>query len=198
MRCRSGYSMVELILVMAIIVIVSALASPLVFQGLDGPTKVNAAADVVRSCWADCRTHAIEEGKMYQFSVIPNSGKYKIEPFTDGLQAQGYLSPDPSAPNGAEGGGAMTSTPATADQGYVVEGRLPHGVRFATKDTAVDPGSEESDGGTYTPVAVFLPDGSASDDAQVHFGSGGSAGVTLNLRKLTGTATTVHNKGDGN
>ncbi len=206
MRCRRGYSMVELILVMAIIVVVGALASPLVFQGMDGPTKVNGAADVVRGYWADCRTHAIEEGMMYQFQVIPNSGKFKISPFTDGMPDQGFLAPDPNAsPDGSMSGGmsggassGMSGGASNGGSGYTLEGRLPNGVRFGTKDVAVDPSGEESDGGTYVTVAVFLPNGSASDNAQVIFGSSGSGKVILNLDKMTGSATTVHDKGDGN
>jgi hypothetical protein len=185
--------MLEMVLVMAIILIVGALASPLVFQGLDGQTKVNAAADIVRARWAECRTHAIEEGRMYQFGVIPNSGKFKIEPFKGGLQDQGYLSPSPeSGPDGGSMGGAP------ANPGYVIEDKLPTGVRFGTKDVSVDPNSEESDGGDYVVVAVFLPNGRASEDVEIIFGSKGSANVTLHLRELTGAATTVRPKSEGN
>ena len=79
-----------------------------------------------------------------------------------------------------------------------MEGRLPSGVRFGTKDAAVDPHSEEADSGSYEVIAVFLPDGSASDDAQIVFGTGGASSVTIKLSKMTGSATTVRNKGDGN
>jgi prepilin-type N-terminal cleavage/methylation domain-containing protein len=210
MLCRRGYTLFEVVLVMAIILIIAAMASPLVFESLYGSTKVSAAADMVRARWADCRHQAVEHGRPYRFAVVPNTGKFKIEPYDPALH---QLVPDSGGPSGTVApdgtrtgpGGAMTNpnaqdtvtpfmdsnTPVhdgTAKMGIIIEDRLPSGVRFGTKDTPANPDSAEADG-DYVTIAVFMPDGTALDDVEIVFGARGSASVTLKLRGLTGTAT---------
>jgi len=190
MRNRHGFTLFELMLVMALMVIIASLAIPLMFEGMDGETRVQASADLVRAHWADCRTLAIEECRPYRFAVIPNSGKFKIEPYTGTLQNMAIVAPDNS------GGGGTSNTPGGVDDnapGYVLEDRLPRGVRFGTKDVKVDGDSSEGSG-DYVTVAIFMPMGNAYDDADVTFGSKGSSMVTLHLRALTGAATTTRPK----
>src|SRR4051812_47714830 len=105
---------------MAIMLIVAALASPMIFQSLHGTTKVNAAADLVRARWADCRAQAIEEGRPYRFSIIPNSGRFRIEPHQAGGAVGNFLNPD-AAPGSGDG-----------NQGLIIADSLPEGVRFGT------------------------------------------------------------------
>src|SRR5260221_201636 len=80
-RRRAAYTLFEIMLVMAFIVILLSFAVPLLLTNLHGDTKLDAAADMVRARWSDCRTQAIEEARAYRFAVIPNTGKFKIEPF---------------------------------------------------------------------------------------------------------------------
>lgn len=182
MRTRRGLTLFELMVVMAIMIIIGALAAPSMFQSMDGETKVTAAADLVRSLWADCRAKAIDESRPYRFAVVPNSGRYKIEPYTGTLANMAILAPDTSGGSGGSSvpGGADNSSP-----GYVIEDHLPKGVRFGTKDVPVDGSSSEADG-DYVTVAIFLPVGKAYDDADIMFGTHGSSTVTLHLRALTG------------
>jgi len=213
---RRGFTLFEMMLVLVIIVIVASLASPLLFEGLHNEGKVEAASDMVRARWADCRSHAIEEGRPYCFRVIPNTGKFKIEPYDAASQAGGgdmsstlggqtTTAPDGS-PSGANGtiinSGAQntvmrfmdcTDSQVNGDHGgVVIEDALPQGVRFGTKANPADPNSEEPTGGDYVTIAVFLPDGTALEDVEITFGGRGATNpITLRLRGLTGASTRV-------
>jgi len=185
MLCRRGFTLFELILTMAIMVMVGGLAVPLMFNSLYGDTKVKAGADMVRARWADCVAQAVEESRPYRFAVIPNSGKFKIEPYNGSLQDRdtAFLNPDASATN---------------KSGLVIEDKLPEGIRFGTKDQPANTdGGTESDGGEYVTIAIFLPDGTTQDYVEITFGTKGSAQVTLRLRAFTGSATTIRSKGEG-
>jgi len=69
---RKGFSMLELVVAMAILAIALAVAIPSI-QGLIGDTPVRAAADMVKSRWAEARAKAMDEGKPYRFQVIDNT-----------------------------------------------------------------------------------------------------------------------------
>jgi prepilin-type N-terminal cleavage/methylation domain-containing protein len=201
MRSRRGYTLFEVVLVMAIMLIIAALASPLMFEGLYGTTKVTAAADMVRAHWADCGHQAVEHGRPYRFAVIPNTGRFKIEPYDP---AHHQPAPDGS---GADQGGQNNITPFidsntpvlddSAKTGIIIEDQLPSGVRFGTKDNPVNPDSEESADGDYVTIAVFLPDGTAMNDVEIIFSAKGGTSITLKLRGLTGTCTQFRTGEDG-
>ncbi len=102
--------------------------------------------------------------------MVPNSGKFKIEPY------------DPGSDGGATD---------NLDNAFILEDRLPTGVRFGTKDFPVDPSVDEPDSSDYRTVAVFQTDGTAKDDVEITFGSGSGETVTVRLRALTGSVSTV-------
>ena len=76
---RSGASLLEVVVVLAIMVIISALAIPSI-QAMYGSYKLNGAVDSVRAAWADARSRAIDEGRPYRFSVEPNGTHYRVAP----------------------------------------------------------------------------------------------------------------------
>jgi prepilin-type N-terminal cleavage/methylation domain-containing protein len=220
MRRRRGYTLFEVILVMAIMVIVASLASTVMFESMYGTVRVTAAADMVRARWSDARHQAVEHGRPYRFAVIPNSGKFKIEPYDPtihqpvpgntagpngpyGTAGTTTTAPDgsPTGPNGTVTNPNVqnTVTPfldgntppvdtTSAKTGIIIEKTLPEGVRFGTKDSPVNPDSQES-AGDYVTIAVFMPDGTAQDDVEIVFAAKGAPSVTLRLRGLTGTST---------
>jgi prepilin-type N-terminal cleavage/methylation domain-containing protein len=187
---RRGYTLFELTLVMAIMLIIAALASPLLFDGIYQDTKVGAAADLVRARWTECRSQAIEEGRPYCFWVVPNTGKWKIEPYN--LDTGDNSDIDPLTTSGA----------STLAKGLIKEGRLPEGIRFmvnAGNDAPMNVDGDEPEGGDYVPVAIFLADGTAKDDVEITFASKGGGMLKVQLRALTGTSITVRPQaGDGN
>jgi len=178
---RRGYTLFELVLVMAIMLILAALVAPMIFDAMYTGAKVNAAADVVRTRWLECQTHAVEEQQPYRFAVIPNTGKFKIEPW-------------PQANGGDQGGSGMPSDPGSSDsskKGVTIEDRLPQGIRFGTKDAPVNIHGDESENGDYVTVAIFMIDGLAQDDVEISFGGPGVATVTIRLEAASGTSHVV-------
>jgi prepilin-type N-terminal cleavage/methylation domain-containing protein len=146
---RSGYTLLEMTLVTAIITIAGTLVIPSL-EGMYGYYKKNGAVDAVKAAWAQARSQAIEEGRPYRFTALSGTGRFRV------------------APDQTDSGSAA-----------VVEGSLPEGVTFG--------GASAADG-SGEPI-VFLPDGTARDDADVVFQVPGTRGTALHLRALTGAVT---------
>ena len=165
---RFGFTLFELMIVMCLIVIALAIAVPTI-DSIMNPNQVSAAIDAVRSQWADARGRSMEEGRPYRFSVQDGSSHFRIEP--DDADAVGVAA------------------------GTVIEGDLPDPcvfVQSAGDLAAGDPNgtsSQSSPSGSWRAVAVFLPDGTARDDATLNFGRPGVPAATLTLRALTGSVT---------
>ncbi len=169
MTRRPAYTLFELVLTAAVIAITTALAVP----SLDAlyPTyKQNAAVDAVRAAWALGRAHAIEEGRPYRFAVTPGSGDFRLAPDDDT----------------ADGGDGQGPRPMVRDD------HLTEGVTFALAQD----GGQPSAGGMST-VAVFLPDGTARDDAEVSIQVKGARPKSVKLRALTGAVTVQRPDGGG-
>jgi len=75
---RQGYTLFEIIVVLGIIAIIGAIAIP-TLSSMMGDTPVKAAADQVKSRWAEARAKAMEQGKPYRFSVTDNN-KFRVAP----------------------------------------------------------------------------------------------------------------------
>jgi prepilin-type N-terminal cleavage/methylation domain-containing protein len=172
---RSAFTLFELIVVLAIIVVVAALAVP-TLEGLYSEHRVQAAADALRSGLAEARTHAMEEGQPYRFSVVFGMGNYRVAPdISDYWTGNDPQPPDPANPP------------------LILSSALPKGVRFrqqgdpageAASDTILPADSVAAN--QWTTVAVFLPDGSARDDAAITLDMSGARPMVVRLRGLTG------------
>jgi Tfp pilus assembly protein FimT len=162
----------ELVLTTAVIAITAALTVPSI-DGLYPTYKLNASVDAIRAAWALGRAHAIEDGRPYRFAVTPGGGSYR-------------LAPDDS-----------TGDTSDNDQGkpaFTLNQQLPQGVTFALAHDDNQPAQSTADG--LSTVAVFLPDGTARDDAEVRFQVKGALPKSVKLRGLTG-AVTVRQEGGG-
>src|SRR3954465_12191015 len=104
---RRGFTILETMLVLSLIVVVAAIAIPSIDSMYSG-VKLTSAADAVRSQWAEARARAAEDGVAYRFSVVPQTGKFKVAPDRE------------DEPTGD-----------VADAPLVHEGELPGGVLFA-------------------------------------------------------------------
>jgi prepilin-type N-terminal cleavage/methylation domain-containing protein len=170
---RRGYTLIEIVLVLAVIVIAASLALPYLNPMMD-QAKVTAARDLVRARWAETRAHAMGEGRPYRFAVTENTGRFRIAP-DDQVYWSGEGMPD------------------DAEKPLIVEGQLPDGVVFATSDNAfADESSLPSAGADWDiVVAIYLADGTARDDAELWFGKAGARPLGLHLRGLTGAVTAL-------
>jgi type II secretory pathway pseudopilin PulG len=184
-RSRSGFTLFELLLVCAVVIVLGAMIAPSI-NGMYSNYRAAASADQVRAAWAEARTHAMNEGRPYRFCVKPNTGEFRVAPDAspywagnDSLQADD----DPNNPP------------------LIKEDTLPKPkvFTFKTDDQApLDPiasaaGQTSSVGrsdGVWTTIAIFLPDGTAQDDVKsLELGETGTKPTILRLRALTGVVT---------
>jgi prepilin-type N-terminal cleavage/methylation domain-containing protein len=176
---RTAFTLLELILVMALIVSLMAIGYPMI-ESSYAYVKVTAAADTVKGAWARARARAIEDCIAYRFSIAPEQGRFRIAPDrADYWTGDGV--PDPGQNNPP----------------LVLEGKLPKGIAFAPGQNASNdsPASSNDDekvnAANWVTTAVFLPDGTAQDDVDMKINIKGTRPITLRLRSMTGTAKTI-------
>ena len=78
-RMRRAFTLFELLLVLALLVILAGLAIPSI-DYMYADSRTMAAVDQVRSKWAAARGHAVGEGRAYRFSIMQNSGAFRVAP----------------------------------------------------------------------------------------------------------------------
>jgi prepilin-type N-terminal cleavage/methylation domain-containing protein len=174
---RSGWTLFELMVAMAVIVIIGAIAAPSLTNSYSS-YRLKSAADGISAAFAKARSKAMRTGCAYRVSIMPETGNYRIAP----------ENPD-----------AMTNKSAQPADPLVVEDHLPDGVQISIGSTTPsDPtnptanlGSSvgASDTGSYIVAAVFQADGSARNDVQVVLTMKGTAPMTVKLRGMTGSVT---------
>lgn len=181
---RNAFTIFELVLVVTLIVIVGAVSYPSL-RSLYGGFKAQAAADAVRAVWAQARAKAMNDGMPYRFSVAYGKGNYRLAPDTPEYWI-------------GSGGAPANNDPTTKP--LVLEDAVPKGVRFSTPtavqggeradasdDTVAPPGS--TDPTAWGTVVVFLPDGTARNDAELAILTAGARPLRLRMRGLTGVVT---------
>jgi hypothetical protein len=183
-RQRPAYTLLEVVLVLAVLVMVTALAYPSI-DGMWGHHRLTAALDEVRGTWASGRSHAIEEGQPYRFAVVVGKGNFRLAP---------------DSPEYWDGsGGGQQASAGGPQQVAIITGALPRGVTFANgpgggggggagggnPDTVLESVSPSQ----YQTLAVFLPDGTARDDVEIRFNVRGAAPAVLRLRSMTGVVS---------
>jgi len=173
---RSGFTLLELILVLAIIGMVLAIAYPTLDAFLTD-ARLKAGADHLRARFAEARAHSILDNQPYVFSVKPGESGYRIAPDNSG----GANGMNVDAP--AEG-----QTPT-----FVIEDQMPSGIRFNLDHANVS--AAGSDNG-YVGILTFQTDGSCSDDKTIRLDLEGATPIEITVRGLTG-AVTVRSLGSG-
>ena len=174
---RTGYTLFEMTIVLALLILLAGLAAPSI-EGMYADYRLQAAVDDVRGRWASLRVHAISEGRPYRFAV--NGADFRVAP---------------DAAEFWEGGGDASVSTQSDPPPLVAQDSLPRGVRFAgvnagdlSSPDGLAPAAGPNAGGWST-VAVFLPDGTAQQDVEIRFQSPESGPISLRLRALTGGMT---------
>lgn len=140
-QVRAGYTILELMVVMMIILILGAIVGPSLL-GFWGNNRTKAAVDLVTARLADARGAAIAHGIPYRVCASP-----------DGLQVR--VCPDESEST-EQLASEQPSTP------LYQQDPLPKGVTL-TPMTVGTAQSDSADG--WITLVVFMPDGTCRDDA---------------------------------
>jgi prepilin-type N-terminal cleavage/methylation domain-containing protein len=175
MTRRSGFTLLEVVLVLALLVMLAAMAMP-ALESWYVDMKVDAGADHLRAKFAEARAHAIEEGRPYRFAVMPGQSNYRIAPDSSDFWG--------GSPNGTATDG---STDGTAPP-LVLEDAMPNSITFNLGSGAAA-GAADSNG--WVTILTFLPpDGSSDSDKTIRLELDGARPVDVSVRSLTGAVTT--------
>ncbi|MGL4514257.1 MAG: GspH/FimT family pseudopilin, partial [Lacipirellulaceae bacterium] len=159
---RRAFTLVEVLLVLALVVAAGAISAPLWSRSLDR-TRADGAAEALRTAWSDARLEAMRRGAPLWFQPLLGTSDYQLVTL-----AEAHGGATPAAPGGG---------PPTTSQR--LDGALFRELALAP------PGAVEP-----TPVAglAFSPDGSTQDGYAVIEAESG-ARRRVSLRGLTGAVT---------
>src|SRR3569623_1458285 len=187
-RERSGFTLIEILLVLAIIIIAAAAVSP-ALRGVMRNARLRAAASDVRAALTKAHVTAMKTGRIHVFQYELGTRRYKLEPWIsddDALEskdASGSAPPPPSVP-------------------AANEKSLPEETKFAAGDATVECRGETieqelqgtSGGAAWSRPILFYPDGSTAD-AFIVVGNEHNVGIRIDLRGHT-AAVHVGEMGD--
>ena len=181
---RRGFTLIEILVVLAIIVLVTAMAVPLIRKPLVR-REVQSAADSVRTKLFHARIGAMRSSHVYTFQYQPGSGSYRVSP----QDQPSVQSGDDSQTTGQD------SALADGEHQPSEDGSLPDGIHFMADDSpdpdapdGTSPMLAQSDGGGsggWSDPIFFYPDGTTSD-ARLIVASGRGFAVHVRLRGVTG------------
>src|ERR1700726_371758 len=78
-RARAGYTLMEILVVVAIIVLLAGIFVGVMSMMYADETTVS-ASDIVRARWAEARSRSIKDGVPYVFGVVWNENVWRIAP----------------------------------------------------------------------------------------------------------------------
>ena len=186
---REAFTLMEMLLVLAILVLVAALVVP-AFQNTLRDQHLRSAADTVRTEWNRAHNKAMKSGRIQVFRYQPGGRKFQVEPWKaadDSLEASG--NPD------SQFGHPPPATTGGDDPNQESRWQLPEGIRFLGGDSALETRDEAVEsamggggqGGEWSRPILFYPDG-VSSDAWVVVADEHDSAIRVELRGLTGLA----------
>lgn len=186
-RKLRGFSLLELLVVLTLLVILLSLAAPSILAPLRGQRLKN-AADTICAEFTKARVEAMESGRIRMFRFQQETGNYAVEPY---LQASDTLENNLVGEGDRAIGNSLIMQSAEA---MTRQGTLAEGVVFMGEQVDVDMRSYDATDGQiaegqagYSRPILFYPDGTTSDAMVVMKSEDGSM-TMVKLRGLTGVA----------
>lgn len=201
-QARRAFTLLEIMLVMAIIAMIGAIAIPRM-QDIYERHKLRGMANELRLTWDTARLDAMRTGQAQVFQCLPESGSYSVAPLV--LQSD-----TASAGTGATimlSGGAVAETQAgglltAVDPTSQSAKQLEQGITFvscqvvgsqrayAVAQDAQASGNSDVNTQTVGQAVIFYPDGSTST-AEVRIQNESGSMRAVQLRGLTGHSRVV-------
>lgn len=177
---RHGFTLVELMLVLAIFILVGALAMPAILQSFSRQT-LDKGADRLRVAMNKARVRSIREGEIYAVFFLEGGSWFNVAPFSQAAAQSSFSS----------------GRQQIADQRMQPDlepDLLPKGITFAAGVVPVDARAAEAlsseNGGSSIRPILFYPDGTAQDAKVVLQNDRGNF-VQIELRGLTGLSSAI-------
>ena len=178
-RRRRGFTLLEILLVLVIIVIAFSMAIP-AMRGPLATQRLRSGAEKIRIAWARARLKAVREGVTHAFYFAPGGNQFSVAAF-------GGDAPPPEFSN------EENENPVPGNR----ENELPLGITFgdvqfgrddrqAAMNTSTSQNPQSSTGETTDPI-LFYPDGTTAS-ARLTVSSDDGQQIQINLRGLTGVA----------
>ena len=197
---RRGFTLLELLLVLALLVTIGAIAWPSLNRSLD-TQRLKRGADLVRAHLLRARTKAITSGEIVSFRHQIDGSQFRVEQQSNygAILESGAMAAGGSPMGGATGMGGGASTANASSSGGAaslppVEEQLPEGVKFLQGQVGSDPrmGSISindrftsiNDAAWSQPI-LFFPDGTATG-ATIRVQGERERMIEIELRALTG------------
>jgi prepilin-type N-terminal cleavage/methylation domain-containing protein len=180
---RTGFSLVEILLVMAILVLVGALSVPAVQQSFSRQS-LGKAADRMRVAMGQARVKAIREGEVYAVFFSEGGSWFNVAPFSKAEEQSGLASDRQRLADNNQ-------------HSNFEEDLLPKGIRFSAGVVPIDSRAAQTLGTDNSTQSIrpilFYPDGT-SQDARIVMENEKQNYVEIQLRGLTGLATVIRLK----
>lgn len=173
---RPGYTLLEMLVVLAVIVMIGAVAIPSI-SGFYGNSKQRAAADILRTRLAEARAKAMERGTPFRVAINTDKSRIRVAPDTDDFSS--VTADDPPSYN-------SLATEDTLDE--------------ATVELVAEQGDDRTPGnGGWITVATMRGDGSSKESRStiVAVKQRDFAPIQIQVRGLTGQARTLSGHQNG-
>jgi len=187
---RRGFTLMEVMLVMAILIAVAAVAWPQIVRAYDS-VRLRKVADQVQEALSRARVQAMSSGMPQVFRFEPSSPRYTIEAYQDDTASGDSSQTDASSSGTTAVSPAPTSNNAAADATNPCQHQLPDGFIFASAERSSDTRSAVAEGqltdgsSADAPPVFFYADGT-SQDAVITISNDNGRSISITLRGYTG------------
>lgn len=182
-HCRAAFTLIEILLVLAVLLLLSAVAWPVLDHVL-ADSQLKRSAETVGSALGGARIRAIDSGAAYQFRYEPTGRRWFAIPYdrddlSGGVEATTGTSA--AAARVLSGELATSLSFRAADQSNVVE-------RLESEALSLLPNAVQLVNVQWSPPVVFYSDGSAQQASFDVLDKDGQA-FRIEVRDLTGAVS---------